>query len=150
MQKKTWLLLGAGAVALYLLTKKKAAAAPVAAKPGVKGYLGQVPYQAWGWQAAGAAAPAAATPAVTCPAGTIWNGSTCVYTGTPQYYQQPYYGGYQTPYGYGYQQQYGYSPYGYQQPYGYNYGYQAPAYTEYQWATGQAYPSAPVPVVENV
>ena len=159
MEKKTWLLIGAGAVALWLLTRKKAAAAPVVAKPGVKGYLGQVPYQAWGWEGAQAAVPAAT---VAAPAGYVWNGaqyvpSTLVSGGCPagmymtaggcSYqpqagygYQQPYYEGYQQPY-YGYQQPYG----GYSQ-----YGYQSPYTTEAMYEVGGMQPSGPVPQVSNV
>jgi hypothetical protein len=58
VKKKTLLLLGAGAVALYFLTRKKAAAAPpVTPRPGVKGYLGQVPYQAWSGEGTPTLAP---------------------------------------------------------------------------------------------
>jgi hypothetical protein len=160
VEKKTLLLLGAGAVALWLLTRKKAAAAPPAApKPGVRGYLGQVPYQAWGWE--GAAAPVA-TPAVAAPAGYVWNGSGYVPAGVTSgcpagmymgpggcsyspsgYSYSPY--GYQQPYEYGYQQ-----PYSSYSPYGYGYGYQSPNVTEAMFEAGGMQPTGPVPQVSNV
>ena len=177
MQKKTWVLLGAGAVALYLLTRKKADAAPVKVPVGVKGlgYLGDVnqcnmvgalynqPENATTLQAFRDACTATGGTPITnvgggAPgAGQMMNG-TCNCTNaaqTPatvqQYaYQMPY--GFQYPQ-YGYPQQYGYQqPYGYQAPYGfgYQYGFSYPQYTEQQYYAGQGYNMAPQPSVEDV